>query len=256
MKHRVACRYGLRPRSVKTAAGCCAAVLILLCAPAWAQKPVPVDLELVFAADGSGSIDDEEMAFQRAGYAAAITHPRVLSAIRNGFLRRIAVAYMEWGDPESQHTIVGWIVIADQASARAFATKLLETPRAASGYNSISNALLYSADMIRGNRYDGTRRVIDVSGDGPNIGGAPINEVRRKLVAEGFTINALVVLARNALRGPSGEPLIEHYRNDVIGGPGSFALTADDRRTMADSLLRKLILEIAGARGRPAVASR
>ncbi|HEX9703113.1 MAG TPA: DUF1194 domain-containing protein, partial [Rhodospirillales bacterium] len=138
----------------------------------------PVDLELVFAADGSGSIDDEELALQRQGYAAAITHPRVLNAIRGGYRQAIAVAYVEWGGPDSQHTIVDWTKITDAASAQGFAARLIAEPRRAESYNSISAAIDYSANLTRTNAYEGARKIIDVSGDGPQIGGRPLAAAR------------------------------------------------------------------------------
>jgi hypothetical protein len=213
-------------------------------APAWATEPV--DLELVLAADGSGSIDDEELKLQRQGYAEAIAHPRVLGAIRAGYLRKIAVAYIEWGAPESQHVIADWAVIQDEASAKAFGERLVKEPRAAFGYNSISNAIHFSAEMIRANAYKGTRAIIDVSGDGPQIGGRPLSVVRQETVAAGITINALVIEAPGgALRGPGGMPLAEHYEKDVIGGRGAFVTVAKDRARFAEAILKKLILEIA-----------
>lgn len=95
--------------------------LSLLTAPALAE---PVDLELVFAADGSGSIDDAELRLQRQGWADALTSADVLNAIKGGFIGSIAVAFMEWGGPNSQVLIVEWHVIRDGASARIFADKL------------------------------------------------------------------------------------------------------------------------------------
>ena len=136
-----------------------------------------VDLELVFAADGSGSIDDEELRLQRDGYAAALSDPKVLGAIAGGLHGRIAVAYIEWGGPASQHTIVDWTVIAGPADAAAFGRALRTAPRAAWGYNSISEAIAYSAGLIHGNDIDSDRKVIDVSGDGPQIGGRPLDLV-------------------------------------------------------------------------------
>jgi hypothetical protein len=146
-------------------------------APALAQEPV--DLELVFAADGSGSIDDDEMALQRAGYAAALAHPKVLAAIRGGYLQKIAVAFVEWAAPDSQATIVDWTVIEDEASARDFGRRLVAAPRAVWGSNSISNAIHYSANLIETNGFEGTRKVIDVSGDGPQRNGRPLELVRQ-----------------------------------------------------------------------------
>ena len=81
----------------------------------------PVDLELVLAADASGSIDDGEIRLQREGYAAAITSGEILQAIGVGYLGRIAVTYVEWGDQNSQVTVVPWRVIDGPESAAAFA---------------------------------------------------------------------------------------------------------------------------------------
>ncbi|MEQ8813610.1 MAG: DUF1194 domain-containing protein [Thalassobaculum sp.] len=215
-----------------------------------------VDLELVFAADGSGSIDDDELRLQRDGYAAALSDPKVLNAIASGSHGRIAVAYVEWGSPASQHTIVDWRVIAGADDARAFGEALRAAPRAAWGYNSISEAIAYSADLIRGNAFDSDRKVIDVSGDGPQIGGRPLDLIRDMVVAEGVTINALVVANRGVRSGPRGEPLDEHYRNDVIGGIGAFVVVADDERGFTQTLLGKMIREIVDANPTGAPARR
>src|SRR5690606_7597175 len=121
----------------------------ILTAPA--ARAETVDLELVFASDGSGSIDDDELRLQREGYATALSDPKVLNAIAAGTHGRIAVAFVEWGGPGSQHTIVDWMVVAGAADARAFGDSLRAAPRAAFGYNSISEAIAYSAALIRGN---------------------------------------------------------------------------------------------------------
>lgn len=216
-------------------------------ASAAAQEPV--DLELVFAADGSGSIDDDELALQRAGYAAALSHPTVLSAIQGGFRQKIAVAFVEWAAPESQAVIVDWTVIRDEASALNFGARLVAAPRAVWGSNSISNAIDFSANMIANNAYEGVRKVIDVSGDGPQRNGKPLELVRQLTLARGITINALVVVSEGGgYPGPRGEPLTEHYANDVIGGMGAFMMTARSREEFAEAILRKLILEVADAR--------
>ncbi|MDF1794299.1 MAG: DUF1194 domain-containing protein [Thalassobaculaceae bacterium] len=207
-----------------------------------------VDLELVFASDGSGSIDDEELRFQRRGYAAALADQRVQDAIAAGPLGRIAVAFVEWGAPASQHTIVDWTVIAGRDDALAWGKRLVEAPRAAYGYNSISEAIAYSADLIRSNDYDGARKVIDLSGDGPQIGGRSLALIRNMTVAEGITINGLVVANRNVRTGPSGEPLDEHYEMDVIGGFGAFVVVATEERGFTQTVLAKMVREIADSR--------
>ena len=179
------------------------AILAAVGAPLRAE---PVDLELVFAADGSGSIDDDELRLQRKGWADALTSKDVLDGIRDGAVGAIAVAFMEWGGPQSQVLIVDWHMIRDEASARIFADKLMAAPRGAFGFNSISNAIDFSVRLVESNAHEGARKVIDVSGDGPNIGGRPLPAARSDALAKGFTINAL------AIRRPgSGRP----------GGPAS-----------------------------------
>ncbi|MCX5479167.1 DUF1194 domain-containing protein [Kaistia geumhonensis] len=219
------------------------ALLVALAFPALAEE---VDVELVLAADGSGSIDDDELALQRRGYAEAITSAEVLAAIGSGPVGAIAITYVEWGGAASQHTIVDWHVVRDGASAAVFADKLVASPRQAYGYNSISGAIAYAADRIRENGYEGLSKVIDVSGDGPQIGGPPLAETRAAALAEGITINGLVIARPGGgVRGPGGMSLSEHYARDVIGGPASFVMVAEGTDRFADAVRRKLIQEIA-----------
>lgn len=219
------------------------ALLLAFAFPALAEE---VDVELVLAADGSGSIDDDELALQRRGYAEAITSAEVLAAIGAGPVGAIAITYVEWGGAASQHTIVDWHVVRDAASAAVFADKLVSSPRQAYGYNSISGAIAYAADRIRENGYEGLSKVIDVSGDGPQIGGPPLAPARAAALAEGITINGLVIARPGGgVRGPGGMSLSEHYARDVIGGPASFVMVAEGTGRFADAVRRKLIQEIA-----------
>lgn len=217
---------------------------LISAAPAAAEQ---VDVELVLAADGSGSIDDAELALQRKGYADAITSPEVLDAIGSGLLGKIAIAYVEWGGPASQHVIVDWHVVSDVVSAREFAEKLVTRPRAASGYNSISAAIDFSVHLMETNVQQGLKKVIDVSGDGPNIGGRPVQAARDDAVAKGVTINGLVIASPGGMvRRVAGEPLDVHYSRDIIGGPGAFVMIAERTETFPEVVRRKMVLEIAG----------
>ncbi|QCI69337.1 DUF1194 domain-containing protein [Phreatobacter stygius] len=210
------------------------------------QPLEPVDVELVLAADGSGSIDDDELRLQRQGYAEALVSADVLTAIRSGTIGAIAVVYVEWGGPHSQHVIADWQVIRDAATARAFGDQLTATPRAARGYNSISAAIDFSVGLIEANAYRGLRRVIDVSGDGPHIGGRPVEAARDDAVAKGMVINALAILRPGgSIAARAGQPLADHYREAVIGGPGAFVEIADESRSFAEAVRRKIVNEIA-----------
>ena len=222
-------------------------VVIWTGAPPAADAQETVDVELVLAADGSGSIDDDELRLQRDGYADAVTSVEVLDVIRSGIHGAIAVAYVEWGGAYSQHTIVDWHRISDRASAQEFADRVRAAPRQAVGYNSISGAIDYSVRLIAENDFMGLRRVIDVSGDGPQIGGRPLSTARQEALDQGIVINGLVIKRPGGgYPGPSGEPLEEHYANDVIGGPGAFIMIADETRSFADAVRAKMVLEIAG----------
>jgi hypothetical protein len=213
--------------------------------PAAAQTEV--DLELVLLADATGSIDDAEIHFQRQGYAAAITDPSVVAAIRNTAHGRIAVTYVEWANAVSQDVIVDWAAIDGAESAAAFAEALLKPPRRTFGGNAIGAALLFGKTLIDGNLIEGFRRVIDLSADSAaNSSGPPIEAARDQVVAGGITINGLAVLCRHCSGRPISYDLEQAFVRRVIGGPGAFVITADSAATFADAVRRKLILEIAG----------
>ena len=206
-----------------------------------------VDLELVLAADGSGSIDEGEIRLQREGYAAAITSGEILDAIGVGYLGRIAVTYVEWGDQDSQAVVVPWTVVDGPASAATFADRLIETPRLAFGRNAIGSVIDFSQRQIEGNAFDGERQVIDVSADSSySWGGVPLALARDRAIAAGITINGLAVLCRECSGRPMGGDLEGEFARRIIGGPASFVVTADGDTSFEDAVRKKLLLEIAG----------
>ena len=212
--------------------------------PAIAQQATgqrtPVDLELAFVVDASGSIDESELTLQRQGYVGALAHPRVQNAIASGFLRSIAVAYVEFAGEGCTRMAVDWARIGDLESAAEFGRRILAIERNyCFGGNAISEALAFAAASIDANGFEGTRRVIDLSGDGPNTLGAPVELVRDEILKRRIVINAL------AIDRPSMPHLPEYFQASIIGGPGSFMIKAESRRTFAEAILRKLIHEIA-----------
>lgn len=217
---------------------------------AQAKPPLPVDLELVLAVDVSGSIDDEEAALQRKGYVGALQHPEVIAAVRSGMLRRIAVTYFEWAGNGWQQNVMGWHLIEDRLSSRAFAAALAASPIGTGPWTSISSAIDYAVPLFAANRFEGTRRVIDMSGDGPNNMGRLAPAARDEAVARGIIINGLPIMndRPNISRFPMPN-LDLYYRNCVIGGPGAFIVIANDFKDFARAIRRKLVLEIAGRSG-------
>ncbi|MFQ1701805.1 DUF1194 domain-containing protein [Loktanella agnita] len=216
-------------------------LFLLLATPIHAQS-IETDLELVLLADASGSIDADELAFQRQSYATAITDPAVVSAIQNTLYGSIAVTYVEWAT--NQATVVDWTVIADMDSATGFANALIGPPRQAGGRNAIGSALLYGMTQIDSNDIRGFRRVIDFSGDSMgNTYGPQITVARDQVLAAGITINALPILRDGRFNAGNLE---QAYADNIIGGPNAFVLPARSGPEFTEAVKRKLILEIAG----------
>lgn len=215
--------------------------IALLTSPAEAQRKTSVDLELSFVVDASGSIDQEEMQLQRQGYANALVNPDVLKAIDSGFLRSIAVSYIEFAADGCIWQWLNWVKISDRASAAAAGAKIVAAPREfCSGGNAIGDAVAFATKSTLENSFDGTRKVIDVSGDGPDTTGLiAVEDARADALAKGFTINGLVI------ERPAMPDLPEYYKRSITGGPRSFVIQAKDRRSFADAIVKKLILEIA-----------
>lgn len=228
-----------------------AAVLVpLLAAPALAQGEVAVDVELVLAVDVSGSVDPVEAAQQRQGYVAAVVDPAVIQALRGTITGKIAVTYVEWAGSDSQQVLVPWTLVEDAASAGAFAAAIAEAPTRRAMWTSISGAIDFAVPLFEGNGFAGERRVIDVSGDGPNNRGRPAAEARDEAVARGIVINGLPVLNDRPqpfdMPTPMELSLDRYYEDNVVGGPGSFMVAALSFEEFREAILKKLVLEIAG----------
>lgn len=223
-------------------------VLWTLLAAGLARAETPVDLELVLAVDVSGSIDPEEARLQRDGYVGALTNPKVQAAIHGGPYGRIAVVYVEWAGDSFQRIVVPWTLLSDPASIESFAASVAESPIASAQWTSISSAIDFCARLFDENGYEGVRRVIDVSGDGVNNRGRPVEWARDQAVATGITINGLPILndRPNPWGGSVPIDLDRYYRDHVIGGQGAFLVPAVNFDSFAEAILSKLLLEISG----------
>jgi Protein of unknown function (DUF1194) len=230
-------------------------VACLVCtgaAHAGAQVAETVDLELVLLSDASGSIDNEEIRFQREGYAAAITHPDVLRAIAQGYDQQIAVTYVEWGTVGSQDVVVPWTIIDGAKSAQAFAEALVAAPRRAFGRNAMGEALALGQALIESNEVEGHRKVIDLSADSANSwSGLSIAEARTSALFADIVINGLAILCRHCSGRPVRYDLEAAFADRIIGGPGSFVITATGDQHFANAVRKKLVLEIAGKPASP-----
>jgi hypothetical protein len=219
----------------------------ILGSAAGAQE-VMVDVELVLAVDVSKSMDSGEQALQRQGYVDAFRHPDVIQALSSGPNRKIAAAYVEWSSPGFRSVVVPWMVLAGPQDAERFASALEQSTIARDHATSISSGLYVAAAMFEENGYAGVRQAIDISGDGPNNAGYPVDVARDQIAARGITINGLPIMVnRVSDLEPYSLPNLDiYYRDCVIGGPGAFLITVDDETNLERAIRRKLVLEIAG----------
>lgn len=221
--------------------------------------PPAVDLALVLAADTSRSMSGRNLQIQRQGYAAALRSPEVLSAIRGGSLGRIAVSFVEWSGSGWQRVVAGWTLIETGADAAALAALIERESGSTYLRTSISGALLFAARHFEANPFPAARRVIDISGDGPNNEGPPVVFARDAVIARGITINGLPLLGALAPNPIWHSGSLERYFRDcVTGGPGAFVVAVQGWEGFGEAIRKKLVLEISGlgAAGlRPAEAS-
>ncbi len=221
-----------------------AAPVLLAGAPARAEEPV--DVLLVLAVDVSRSIDEDEARLQREGYRNAVSDPRVIEVVRRGMLGAIGLAYVEWAGFEYQRLVLPWTRIATQRDADAWASALAEAPRASLSWTSISGALDFSRRTMEAAPFEGTRRVIDVSGDGVNNSGRSAALARDECVAAGIVVNGLPIINDRPTFGRAPPiPLDQYFAENVIGGPGAFMIVAEDFEAFGNAVRRKLIREIA-----------
>jgi hypothetical protein len=219
-------------------------VVLTLLAPADARAQAAVDLELVIAVDVSLSMDMDEQRLQREGYVAALRDGEVHKAITSGPHGRIAITYMEWAGPPTQQVVIPWSVIDGPQSANALADKLASVPISRARMTSISAALEYAGGLFASSAVRGIRRVIDISGDGPNNAGPAVTPVRDELVANGVVINGLPIMLKLATGYFDIADLDEYYAHCVIGGTGSFMIPVRQPSEFKSAIRRKLLLEI------------
>ena len=201
----------------------------------------PVDLALCLAVDASSSVDYAEFGLMLGGYAAAFRDPAIAAACISGPRGAVAVAMLMWSGPGAQDVAVPWTRIDSVAAAAALADAIDNAPRMVpAGATALGEGMAAALALLARCPADATRAVLDVSGDGRHNQGRPPAPVRDIGVAAGVTINALAVV--------NEEPdLLQHYRAEVIGGQGSFALETPDYESFAEAIREKLYREFAAA---------
>jgi hypothetical protein len=218
-------------------------LLALLAMPANAAEEV--DLELLLLVDVSRSMSAAELDLQRQGYVEALRSDSVAAALGRALTGRIALAYVEWAGEKRQRVIQDWVLIESRDDLFAVAEVLANDHSTTQSRTSISGALRYGAAYLDANEFNGLRRVIDISGDGPNNQGGEVTATRDAVVAGGITINGLPLMTQDGvfMRIPD---LDAYYENCVIGGPGAFLVPVNKWEDFGPAVTQKLVLEIAG----------
>jgi hypothetical protein len=207
---------------------------------------IPVDVELVLAVDVSYSMDLDELALQREGYAQAVASRDFMSALKQGTHGKVAITYFEWAGANDQKVIVPWRVIDGPEAADAVAAEISKSPIRRASRTSISGALQFGQQLFNESPYRGIRRVIDVSGDGPNNSGGLVELTRDELVKNGITINGLpLLLKRPNFSTMDIVDLDIYYEDCVIGGPGAFVVPVREHARFTEAIRTKLVLEVA-----------
>jgi hypothetical protein len=211
------------------------------------KQAATVDVELILAVDVSYSMDMDELAIQREGYAQAIMSKEFLQALKSLPNGKIAVTYFEWAASSDQKIIIPWRVIDGPETADAVANEIMKTPIRRASRTSISGAIYFAMPLFEENPYRGLRRVIDISGDGPNNNGAPVTGARDAALEKGIVINGLPIMVKEPSYSTMDIDNLDWYYEDcVIGGPGSFVVSIKDRDKFKEAIRAKLLLEVAG----------
>jgi hypothetical protein len=211
------------------------------------DQAATVDVELILAVDVSYSMDMDELAIQREGYAQALISKEFLQALKSLPNGKVAITYFEWAASSDQKIIIPWRVIDGPETADAVAGEILKTPIRRASRTSISGAIYFAMPLFDENPYHGLRRVIDISGDGPNNNGAPVIGARDEALSKGIVINGLPIMVKEPSYSTMDIDNLDWYYEDcVIGGPGSFVVSIKDREKFKEAIRTKLLLEVAG----------
>jgi Protein of unknown function (DUF1194) len=223
-----------------------AAASALAFAPWAATAAEPVGMQLILAADVSGSVNAQRYQTQQDGYFDALGDSRILKVVRGLEPPVLAITFIAWA--REQEVMVPWIRVHDAQSMDLFRNRLRNAKRPQIGINTfISRALLF-CDTRFDQEFTGGRKVIDVSGDGgDNQGIAGLRTVRDALVAKGVVINGLPIIVKppEFIYPPQpAEGLDVYYRNHVVGGEAHVTIESVGFDNFKQAILQKLLLEI------------
>lgn len=203
-----------------------------------AEQGAPAELALLIAVDVSASIDAREYALQANGLAAAFGDMDVQDAIARMAPGGVTVSVMQWSGAAEQYRALDWTRLTGRADAEAFALRLAAMPRLSDGGDTrIASALTAAARILEDNPILAGRRVIDINSDGGVEAIGITRAARDRVIGEDVTVNGLAI--ESAVLDLAG-----FFHENIIGGPGAFAMRIDGYDDFAEAMRRKLIREL------------
>ena len=217
------------------------------------NDPTRVDVALVLAVDVSSSIKSHERRFQREAYAAALSDLRVANIALGGGAGRIAIAYMEWSGRRFQRVLLPMRVMTSPAELAEFAHDILSIEDQTNDPmfvqpTAVGDALLAAEAVMAALPVRAAEYIIDISGDGVVNDGSAVVAAREHLLSLGLTVNGLPIEVTGEVpehEDVSHDRVARFYADCVIGGPGAFHLIARGFTDVRETLIMKLMLEMA-----------
>ncbi len=205
---------------------------------------IKTDANIITGLDVSSSINAQETMLQIDGMAQAICAPEVLAAIQRGKHGRIGFSIFVWADGEYPE-LISWRMIGSEQDAAAASqeikARLEEIVKSASNkvgsLTDLSAAMEHASTMLSAAPYSSKRGIVNIIGNGADNVGEDPSRARSALIAQGVTINGVVL---------GGDPkIINYYRSEVIGGRTPFVMAADNAESIARVFASKFFSEIA-----------
>ena len=213
-----------------------AALLCLVALPDVVRGDCPVSI--VTGVDVSASISPEELALQVDGISSALQSPAVLSAISAQGCARFSVFLWADGEPE---IVLPWSEVSSEETAAAVGQVLTQSAgqysKGVGTLTDVSEALTFSWALLNQTPPVG-KQVVNLITNGEDNSGEGPQVISIQMKSAGVIINAV-------LMGPAN--LEQYYRQNVVGGIGSFIMRIDASEDVAAAFRSKFILDLASA---------
>ncbi len=211
--------------------------LAVLFGPARAQA---CETALVLAVDVSGSIDRGEYRLQQQGIARALSDGAVADALVTG---QVALTVVHWSGAGQQAVVLPWRRMLSRAEVSRYAAAAAEAPRAFDGSDTAPGDLIAFAAGLFEAVADCGRKVVDISGDGPQNAGGSTAQASAAAHRAGIVVNGLAIEDMGA-----SSPTTQYYSRHVVT-PGGFVMTARGLGDYEPTLRAKILRELARPTG-------